>query len=240
MHFDDRASDYDAARPAYPPALWARVRSLGAIRPGGRALDLGAGSGQATGPLLQAGMEVVAVEPGEHLAGRLRERYLAAEVLEATAERAVFDHRRFDLVTAATSIHWMDLDVVLPKVHRVLAAHGWFLVWRNVFGDPESAVTPFRERVGTIVRRRRDDPRRDLEDIDATAGRLVDSGLFGIAARETFRWSMDLGEAQVRRLFRTFSDWTAEEADEAGEAVRDLGGVVTEHYTSWLIALRPS
>ena len=45
------------------------------------------------------------------------------------------------------------LDVVLPKVHRVLVPTGRFLVWRNVFGDA-SVSTPFRERVAEIVHSR--------------------------------------------------------------------------------------
>jgi hypothetical protein len=55
---------------------------------------------------------------------------------------------------------------------------------------------------------------------------------------DAFRWSVELDSAQVLDLFTTFSDWTAEEAGEAAAAVDDLGGLVTEHYVTWLIALR--
>ncbi|KAA9145656.1 class I SAM-dependent methyltransferase [Microbacterium lushaniae] len=238
MHFDEQAGEYERARPPYPDALWARLRELGALRPGRRAVDLGAGTGQATGPLLAAGMDVVAVEPGPRLAARLRERYPAARVQPVAAEDAELDDAAFDLAVAATSLHWMDLDVVLPKVRRALTPDGWFLVWRNVFGDPDAAVTPFRERVDAIVARRGGGSRRTLEDTGTTAERLIAGGLFTLASTDTFRWSLDLDEEAVRRLFRTFSDWTPAEADEAAAAVRELGGVVTERYTSWLIALR--
>jgi len=237
-HFDEQAGEYERARPPYPDALWARVRELGVLRPGRRAIDLGAGTGQATGPLLAAGMDVVAVEPGPRLAARLRERYPAARVQAVAAEDAAFDDAAFDLAVAATAIHWMDLDSVLPIVRRALAPDGWFLVWRTVFGDPDAAATPFRERVNAIVARRRGVSRRALEDLETTAERLVAGGLFAVVGTDTFRWSLDLDEEAVRRLFRTFSDWTPGEADEAAAAVGELGGAVTEHYTSWLIALR--
>ena len=54
-HFDARSATYASARPPYPDALWGRVRALDAWRPGAAALDLGAGTGQATGPLLAGG-----------------------------------------------------------------------------------------------------------------------------------------------------------------------------------------
>ena len=81
MHFDAHADTYADARPPYPAALWQRLRELGVLQPGRRALDLGARTGQATGPLLDAGVEVTAVEPGSRLAARLRDAHPGATVL---------------------------------------------------------------------------------------------------------------------------------------------------------------
>ncbi len=68
LHFDTHADVYDRARPPYPAVLWAELQDLGLLQPGIRAIDLGAGSGLATGPLLEAGASVDAVEPGPALA----------------------------------------------------------------------------------------------------------------------------------------------------------------------------
>lgn len=151
MHFDARADEYAAARPPYPPALWERIRALGLLRPGRRALDLGAGAGEVTGHLLEAGLHVTAVEPGPHLAGLLHAAHPAADVVIARAEEAEVAPTSVDLVVAATSIHWMDIDVVLPKIHAWLRPKGRFVVWRNVFGDSAFEATPFRRRVAEIV-----------------------------------------------------------------------------------------
>jgi 16S rRNA A1518/A1519 N6-dimethyltransferase RsmA/KsgA/DIM1 with predicted DNA glycosylase/AP lyase activity len=86
QHFEAYADTYATARPPYPTALWDRVRDLGLLRPGRRALDLGAGSGQATGPLLAAGLKVTGVEPGPRLAAELHAAYPSATVLTARAE----------------------------------------------------------------------------------------------------------------------------------------------------------
>ncbi len=240
MHFDAHAAAYARGRPPYPPGLWQALSELDVLQPGRRVLDLGAGTGQATGPLLAAGLQVTAVEPGPNLAAQLQDSHPAATVLVARAEDVELPDASFDAVVAATSIHWMNLDVVLPKVHRLLVPAGRFLVWRNVFGDP-FVTTPFRERVAEIVRSRDVSQRRsDAESPESTSAELTRTGLFVTEDLSTYRWSITLDEEQVRRLFTTFSDWSTEEVDRAAQAVRDLGGQVVEHYTSWLIVMRPT
>lgn len=239
-HFERRAEVYDAARPPYPPALWERVRATGLMVPGRRALDLGAGTGQATGPLLDAGLRVVAVEPGPRLAARLREAHPEVEVIVARAEDVEFDAASFDLVVVATALHWMDLAVVLPTVRRALAPDGRLLVWRNVFGDPDAPVTPFRQAVGMIVARRSAVRPGSAEDAARTAEAIARDGLFSIEEVSAFRWSIELDADRVRDLFSTFSDWSADEVDEAAAAARALGGSVVEHYSSWLIEAAPA
>jgi SAM-dependent methyltransferase len=239
MHFDAHAEIYDRARPPYPPWLWTRLRRFG-LGPGARVLELGAGSGQATGELLRLGAAVTAVEPGPALAERLRRRWPEVRVLVGTAESASLPAGAFDLVVAATAVHWFDLDVVLPKVHGALVAGGRFAVWRTVFGDPSVPITPFRRRVAAITAIRGDRPARPgpVElDVDGWVDRLAAGGLFVPVAVEQCRWEIDRSAEQIRDLFTTFSDWTDEEAEEAARAADELGGTVTEHYITPLIVL---
>jgi SAM-dependent methyltransferase len=239
MHFDAGADAYASARPPYPVQLWEDVFATGLVRRGARLLDLGAGTGQATGVFLGAGMEVVAVEPGPHLARILRREHPRASVIESAAEQIDPGVAAFELVVAATSFHWMDADVVLPTVHRALVPTGRLLVWRNVFGDGTSPVTPFREQVHAIVDRRGTADARESEDADVTARRIVASGLFTVEPPRHYRWTIDLTTERVRALFGTFSNWTPEEVDRVSAAVDALGGTVTEHYSSWLIEASP-
>ncbi|GAB3397076.1 hypothetical protein GCM10027568_32390 [Humibacter soli] len=239
MHFDGVAQSYSAARPPYPAELWHDVVSTGLVAPGRRALDLGAGTGQATGELLARGMDVVAVEPGARLATLLEQRFPDAVVVRSRAEELRVEPGSFDLAVAATSIHWFDLDVVLPIIHRSLTDDGRLLVWRNVFGDSGVAWTPFRHEVERIVRRRNTTRPGRPEDVDATVERMTESGLFSIDDVHRYRWTIQLTSDQVRALFGTFSDWSPDEVEAAASAVAALGGVVEEHYTSWLIEASP-
>lgn len=240
MHFDARTEVYERARPPYPGALWQRLRDLGLVRAGVRVIDVGAGTGQATGPLLDAGATVTAVEPGPVLAERLRTRFPQVRVLNATAEEVALPDGAYDLGVAATSVHWLDLDVVVPKLHRALVPGGDLAVWRTAFGDPRVS-TPFRERVFAIVARREGAAVRPGPDELDTGGWvhwLTASGHFAETHTEEFRWSIELGADQVRDLFSTFSNWSAAEAEAAADAARELGGRVTEHYVSPLITLK--
>jgi SAM-dependent methyltransferase len=240
MHFEQHAEVYERARPPYPHALWRRLSELGILSAGRRALDLGAGTGQATGPLLEAGLRVTAVEPGTELARRLRSGFPAAKVIESTIEDADIPPDSFDLAVAATSVHWFDLDRVLPKIHRALVDGGRFVVWRNVYGDTSVAESPFRERVAEIVSKRNapDRPGPAESDTVSWSRMLASGGYFEVEPRDEFRWSIELDEQQIHDLFTTFSDWSPAEAEEAAQAVHDLGGRVTEHYVTPLIVLR--
>jgi SAM-dependent methyltransferase len=236
MHFDARAEVYETYRPPYPDSLWDRLRDLGVLRHGIRVLELGAGTGEATGRLVDGGARVTAVEPGPALAARLRRRVPGARVLEATAEDVDLPYAAFDLAVAATAVHWFDLEVVVPKLHHVLRPGGRLAVWRTVFGDPE-ADTPFRKRVAEIVAARGGPPKPVDVTSDTWTRELTASGHFTARHREAFRWSIVLDTDQVRGLFSTFSDWDADEVESAAQAATDLGGLVTEHYVTLLVLL---
>jgi len=131
-------------------------------------------------------------------------------------------------------VHWLDLDLVLPKLHRALVRGGHLAVWRTAFGDPNQS-TRFRDRVDAIVAVRRGETDRGAPgelDTEEWPQRLASSGEFTVVHVDHFRWSVDLNANEIHDLFSTFSNWTAEEVDAAAEAARQLGGTVTEHYVT--------
>ena len=161
-----------------------------------------------------------------------------ATVVGTTAEEMSVADSAFDVAVVATAVHWLDLDVVVPKLHGALVPGGGLAIWRHVFGDPDIR-TPFRERVRAIVTQRETPQRRPSGlDTSALSRQLTSTGRFVETHVEHFRWSIDLDADQVRDLFTTFSDWTAAEAGAAAQAVTDLGGRVTEHYLTPLLVLR--
>lgn len=234
-HFDEMAAEYVRSRPPYPDVVFETLEQAGVIGPGRRVLEIGAGAGLATVPIIERGSEVVALEPGRRLAEILAEVAPRADVVVAGLEDATLPDDRFDSAVAATAMHWVDLSVGLPKLHRALRPDGLLAVWRTVFGD-DSVRTDFRDVVGGIVARRgRSGP---VPEPRPTVDELTAGGWFEHLRTEHWRWSIELDAEEVGRLFRTFSDWTSDEAAEVEQAVVDLGGRVTEHYQSVLHLLR--
>ena len=74
------------------------VRDAG-IEPGDLVVDIGAGSGMLTAPLLAAAADVLAIEPDRRLASRLRHVCPAATVIEADARDVALPREPFRVVS---------------------------------------------------------------------------------------------------------------------------------------------
>ncbi len=121
--FGDVAARYAELRPAYPPEIFAFLMER-LEGPRGRAVDLGAGSGQASEGLVRHFAHVSAVEPD----ARMLAHFAApvAEKINLPAEKADFAAGSIDAVVAATSFHWMEQDAICAHVARWLRPGGVF------------------------------------------------------------------------------------------------------------------
>jgi len=72
--FGEVAEQYDAIRPSYPAALFDTVMMVGDLRAGDTAVEIGAGTGKATMPFLERGIEVHCLEPSPGMAALLRSK----------------------------------------------------------------------------------------------------------------------------------------------------------------------
>ncbi len=239
MHFERMAAEYAEARPTYPHVIFDTLERAGVIGPGRRVLEIGAGAGLATKDLTRVGSKVTALEPGAQLRVLLREAVPGVEMIAARLEDAQLPEQGFDSVVAATSMHWVDLAVGLPKLHAAVRPGGWLAVWRTIFGD-DGHETEFRNRVSRIVSERTQPDDAVSREQRPTMQELAAGGWFEPVGTERWRWAVDLDTDQVLRLFRTFSDWSPAEAEKAARAAHELGGVVTEHYQSVLHLLHRS
>lgn len=238
-HFESVAASYGTARPAYPSVLYDTLVEQGVLGPGRRILEIGAGSGEATGELIRRGSAVLAVEPGRELAARLRRSCPEASVFASRIEDVDLPARRFTSVVAATSMHWVDLPRMLPRLGQALEPGGLLAVWRTVFGDPR-VWTPFRREVHEIVAHRRlSAPPHDPLDPRPTVEELEVGGSFRLVRSWRWTWQIGLDAHQLRALFATFSDWQDPgELDAIQAAAAAQPDQVTEHYVTVLHLLR--
>jgi len=228
-HFGQMAEDYDSARPPYPQAVFEVLKDQRVIGPGLKVLEVGAGSGLATRELVSSGSHVVALEPGRDLASRLKQAVPSASVVQSRLEDASLPDATFDSAVAATSMHWIDLSIGLPRLHASIHPGGSLAVFRNIFGDA-GGHTEFRDHVRQIMARREGyDVSGPPPESRPTMRELAAEGLFLPMQTERWKWAIELTTPQVTRLFRTFSNWTEQEVHDVAAAAEACGGRVTEH-----------
>ena len=132
--FDTAASDYDAYRPGYVPALYQHIFSYMPIGRSSLAAEIGIGTGQATRPILETGCSVHAVESGAALSALCKEKfreYRNFSIVTGRFEDTPFADERYDLVYAATAFHWILAQTGYSKVFAMLKKGGAFARFAN-------------------------------------------------------------------------------------------------------------
>ncbi|MCL2386304.1 MAG: class I SAM-dependent methyltransferase [Defluviitaleaceae bacterium] len=134
-HFDEIVTKYDKVRWDYPAELFADIF---AYADGKKAIEIGAGTGKATAPFLDAGYDVTAVEMGENMADFLEEKFAAYKnfaVVRSTFEAAQLERDSYDIIYAASAFHWVDAEIGCPKVFDSLKKDGVFALFRRNQGS---------------------------------------------------------------------------------------------------------
>jgi len=132
-HFDEIVEDYDKMRPKYPSNLFEDIFKYSGTGIGKKALEIGAGTGKATTPFVDAGYNVTAVEIGTNMAEFLLEKfkgYKDFNVIIASFEDVSLKESSYDLIYAASAFHWVDAKAGCPKVFRLLKNGGVFALFR--------------------------------------------------------------------------------------------------------------
>ena len=251
--FDRVAGDYEA-RPDYPRRVFDVLVERCGLGPGTRVLEIGAGSGQATLPILDRGAQVTAVEPGDALARRLVERTSgrSIDVIVSVFEDVEFAEASFDLVASATAFHWVDLAVGLERCARFLRDGGWLALWWTFWGDPDRS-DPFHEALQPVLRQKaphlvaeETGARAHMRDIASRAAEIERTRGFEMLEEESMRWEGEHDPESIRRIFATFGGWIAlpeslrtELLDDVERLAREaFSGTVTRPYKTVLYRAR--
>jgi SAM-dependent methyltransferase len=135
--FEAGAAEYERLRPEFPEALFASIRDRAGHRLTGRVLEVGAGTGRATLPLVRLGASIDVVEPSADMLSVLSDRLDAegysdrVNLRQATFED-VDPQARYDMVVAAQSFHWTDPTMRWSRLGSLIRPDGRaFLFWNG-------------------------------------------------------------------------------------------------------------
>ncbi|MEM7677141.1 MAG: response regulator, partial [Myxococcota bacterium] len=146
-HYSQDAQAYAAHRPTYDPALFKMLGQTLTARPGRcrRAWDVGTGNGQAAQHLVNHFELVEATDiSAEQVAYAIHHPRIRYRI--GRAETSSLPNESIDLVSAAASAHWLNLDVFYREIRRVVRPQGIIALYSY-------GVSPDDARLATVIRR---------------------------------------------------------------------------------------
>lgn len=210
--FGAAAEAYESGRPDYPRETveW----MLAPARVAGRALrvaDVGAGTGKLTRTVVEAGADVVAIDPDAAMLGALRENVHGVPTFVGTAERMPLPDASVDAVLLGQAWHWVDVAAASAEAARVLRPGGVLgLVW-NIRDES----VPWVRRLTETMRG------SHAEQLIAADGVEVDAPFAEVESR-TWTWTRMLGR---RVLLDMVASRSYVITASAGERARVFAGV---------------
>lgn len=125
-YFDLCAEQYQRLRPVYPQELFQWLAHV--VNARGRVLDCGAGNGQASFELAKYFDQVVAIDVGQNQLEQAK-RLPNIQYHQMSAEKINFPDNHFDLIVAASAVHWFNLGKFYQEARRLLKSDGYLVVW---------------------------------------------------------------------------------------------------------------
>ena len=250
--FDNAADDYEQSRPDYPDALYSDIFRYLPVGPGSRVLEIGMGTGKASGPFLGKGCCFVGLEPGKALAAVARRRLQNKPSALLRCERfqdyeALPDS--FDLIYAATAFHWIPEEYGYPRVLALLKTGGAFARFAYHAG-PDQSRPELARQMNMLYREimwYTDAPAPFGAAQAQSLAQLAEKYGFTDAEYHLYQFTKDFTADGYMALLRTYPDhMNLEERsrkalfDGIHTAIRQHGGTITVHYTADLeLARKP-
>ena len=127
---ESMAAGYANSRPPVHRLVIQRAfRQLDRTRPFSLALDIGCGAGVSTKALAGFADRCIGLEPNQSMLAWSPAVALLAAFLCASAEAIPLRDHSVDLITAAGSLNYVDLDLFFPQAARVLTPDGILIVY---------------------------------------------------------------------------------------------------------------
>ncbi len=125
--FDTIPEQFDKFRPRYSAELFEYFIREASIGTETKVLEIGPGTGQATDPILDTGCDYNAIELGEHLYEKMKEKYDTRPNFHIVNDDFIthdFGEQRYDVIYSAATIQWIPEKVAFSKTFELLKPGG--------------------------------------------------------------------------------------------------------------------
>jgi SAM-dependent methyltransferase len=256
LGFGGVAVQYDRARPGYPEQLIDAILEYGLLGRGDPALDVGAGTGQATLQLAGRGLQMPALEPSAEMVAVANDRFAAAgadaHAIVGPFEQAELDPCSYSLICAATSWHWIDPAVRFQIAAGALAPGGVLAVlwtwprWRATALRDELDQVYFRSgaplaEMGPLLPAEPDPGALAAEWVRETEA----AGAFDDPRGSLCEWAVRYSAAGYAELLSTYNDHATLPSDVRAGLLRGVehvidgaGGTIELPYRTLLLLTR--
>jgi SAM-dependent methyltransferase len=157
--FSSRVDTYRRYRPTYPTEMLDYMKNHCGLSSRSVIADIGSGTGILTGIFLKLGNTVHAVEPNAEMRIAAEEAFTGFPGFhshDGSAEATNLPSRSIDLVTAAQSFHWFDLEKARIEFRRIAKPDSCIaLVWNDRISEGTmfaEAYESFLNEFGTDYR----------------------------------------------------------------------------------------
>jgi SAM-dependent methyltransferase len=211
--FDRVAELYDRVRPTYPDALFDDLVDLADLHPGSRVLEVGCGTGKATVPLAERGLQMTCVELGASLAAvgeRNLARFPEVEIVVADFETWPPQGAEYDALVSFTAYHWIERELRYVRAAEVLREGGAMAIAMVHHVLPPDADPFFLEAQADYEAvGRGGDPPGPPEAVEAFGEEMAASGLFDVVAELRYQWDVEYTADEHVAVLSTYSNTLA-------------------------------
>jgi len=228
--FNRSVDVYDQIRPGYPDALVEDVVRLSGIPDQGRILEIGCGTGKATEPFAVRGYWIDCLDVGSDLAAVAAAKLSGFDhvrIIVSSFEDWEPNDRRYDLVMAATSFHWVDPRVAYTKSAAVLKPSGALAVFANT---PVKKNEGFFARVQDVYRACAPSILSSVPSSEADRQESAGLDLFQEPVVREYPWAAQYSADQYIALLSTYSDHISLPDAEREALFRGIAELIREEY----------
>ncbi|MNM13154.1 Methyltransferase domain protein [compost metagenome] len=228
----DAADYYDFYRPGYPRACISQIEVSARLSPDSRLVEVGAGSGKASGQFLERGYRLLCIEPGRRLAELGQKKHRDKPVTYAISRFEDWDGPagQYDLVFSAQAFHWVPQPEGYKRSARVLKPEGALALFWNLYTEQSDSPVPEYMEIcrlhGLIPFQNESEiERRILHERDG----IANSGYFKQPEVYRYPWSQAYDTESFLGLIRTGNGFLGlSEADQT-RLSQELAGILNRN-----------